>query len=173
MTEREEKELRNYCAFMLKEYGFDFAPTEPVIPALYVIHRELQRHGASNDRVAAEIKTATGKMNSKVYHFNSPGEAWKFQIGGALKWLSIGLSLNLLLWIGLTWWSSANDLAEAKRIIQSSSRINSSLINNVKTDRDGYLFLEFKEATGNSVKNFTEYEKVDSKTVRIYLGPDK
>lgn len=173
MTDREQKELRNYCAFMLKEYGFDFAPTDPVVPALYVIHREIQSNKKSNDSVSGEIKNAVAKMNSKVFHFNSPGEAWKFQLAGSLKWLFLGLSVNLLLWITLKWWSSKNDLDEAQRIIQSSGRINSHLLNNVKEDRDGFMFLEFTEAEENSIKNFIEYEKVNSRTVRVYLGQEK
>jgi hypothetical protein len=173
MTEREEKELRNYCAFMLKEYGFDFAPTDPVVPALYVMHREIQVNRKSNDTVSAEIKEAVTKMNSKVFHFNSPGEAWRFQIAGSLKWLFLGLSVNLLLWIALKWWSAKNDLDEAQRIIRSSGRINAHLLNNVKEDRDGFMFLEFTEAKESSIKNFIEYEKVNSKTVRVYLGLEK
>jgi hypothetical protein len=173
MTEKEQKELRNYCAFMLTEYGFDFAPTDPVIPALYVIHRELRTHSGSNDRVAAEIKNVAGKINSRIYNFSGPGEAWKFQLAGSLKWLFLGLSINLFLWIAFKWWSAKNDLAEAQRIIQSSERINIHLLNNVKKDTDGFMFLEFTEAKGNSIKNFIEYEKINSKTVRVYLGQKK
>ncbi len=42
MTDQEQKQLRFYCAFLLKEYEFHFSPTDPVIPALYIIHNEMQ-----------------------------------------------------------------------------------------------------------------------------------
>ncbi|MFM7855551.1 MAG: hypothetical protein ACKO96_27405, partial [Flammeovirgaceae bacterium] len=103
----------------------------------------------------------------------APGEAWKGQGAGALKWLLRGISGKLMLWRAVKWWSRNNDLDEAQRIIQSSGRINSHLLNNVKSDTDGFLFLEFTEAKGNAIKNFIEYEKVNSKTVRVYLGQKK
>jgi hypothetical protein len=34
MTDQEQKALRSYCAFLLKEYGFYFAPDNPFMPAL-------------------------------------------------------------------------------------------------------------------------------------------
>lgn len=173
MTENEQKELRNYCAYMLKEYGFDFAPSDPVIPALYVIHQEILSNKKSNDAITTEIKLAAGRMNSQIYHFNSPGEGWRFQIAASLKWLFIGLSFDLLLWICLIWWNSFNNVEEARKVIQSAGRINSELLKSVQLDSDGFFFLEFKEAPGVSIKNFIEFERVNSKTVRVYLGQEK
>jgi hypothetical protein len=69
MTEKEQRDLRSYCAFILKEYGFDIPPNDPVIPALYVIHKEMQFNNESNQVIASLVKEAASKINPTVFHF--------------------------------------------------------------------------------------------------------
>lgn len=172
MTDQEHKALRNYCAFILKEYGFQFSPTDPVIPALFIIHREMQLNNQNNKAIANLIKDASLKMNSKTFNFHSPGEAWKFQMAGTMKWFSFGLLILLAMFL-VTWiWSVSDDVSKARDLIQGSERVNELLLR-VDKDLEGYFFLDFKEASGNSIKNFVEYEKRNSKTVRVYLGEGK
>ena len=74
MTDQEHKALRSYCAFILKEYGFQLSPNDPVIPALYIIHKEMQLNNQNNKAIANLIKESTSKMKSRSYTFNAPGE---------------------------------------------------------------------------------------------------
>lgn len=66
MTDKEQKDLRSYCAFILKEYGFDIPPNDPIIPALYVIHKEMQLNNESNKALALQVKEAAAKINPTV-----------------------------------------------------------------------------------------------------------
>lgn len=75
MTDQEQKELRFYCAFLLKEYGFQFSPTDPVIPALYIIHKETQLINQSNKALASQVKEASARIQPKGFHFHCAGEA--------------------------------------------------------------------------------------------------
>src|SRR4051812_22398279 len=113
MTDQEHKALRSYCAFLLKEYGFHFSPEDPVIPALYIIHREMQLNNRNNQTVGAAVKDAASKMNAKSFHFNSPGEAWKFQLGIALQWFLGGSVVIALILISVWGWSISDDVKRA------------------------------------------------------------
>src|SRR6266850_4534548 len=120
MTDQEEKDLRSYCALLLKEYGFQFAPDNPEIPALYIIHKEMQLNNQNNKVIALLVTEASSRINPKVFNFNSPGEAWKFQIGMAFKWILSGLLVLLLIWIAAWYWSMVNEVDRAKIIIEAS-----------------------------------------------------
>jgi len=170
MTESEHKALRNYCAYMLKEFGFEFSPTDPVIPALYVIHHELMAVRKNNEMLARSVQEATKKINPTIYNFSSPGEAWKFQIAHSLKWLFIGLSLFLIIWILSNWWTNVDNLNRAETIIETSDQIKSSLLQRVKKDEKGYYYLEFTKSSGEQVRFFNEFDRIDNETVRVYLG---
>ncbi|MCC6836688.1 MAG: hypothetical protein IT213_17010 [Cytophagales bacterium] len=154
------------------EYGIHISENDELLPILHFVFHSVKEVNESRVKQESALNELMGKINRPVYNFG-PGEAWQFQLAASLKWLFIGVSVVLLSWISLTWWSRKNDLEEAERIIQSSVRINSHLLNNVKEDRDGFMFLEFTEAKGNSIKNFIEYEKINSKTIRVYLGQKK
>ena len=65
MTEMEQRNIRSYCAFLLDEYGIHFSPDDPVIPALYVIHKEMQLNNTSNKAIASEIKDAAAKIKPR------------------------------------------------------------------------------------------------------------
>lgn len=169
MTDQEHKALRSYCAFILKEYGFQLSTSDPVIPALYIIHREMQLNNQNNKAIANLIKDATSKMSSKTYSFNAPGEAWKFQVAGALKLFIGGLMVLLLASLLIWYWSLTRDIEKANDIIQGSTKVN-ELLKRVDKDNEGYYFLDFNEAPGTLIQSFTEFERLDKKTVRVYLG---
>jgi len=108
MTDQEQKELRNYCAFLLKEYGFQFSPNDPVIPALYVIHKEMQLNNQKNKAIATQIQEASSRINPRVFQFNSEQAAWKFQMGITLRWALAGVLV--LIFLGITAWYWSNVL---------------------------------------------------------------
>ena len=104
MSEKQEKLLRLYCAHVLVKYGFEFTPHDPVVPALYAIHRELNSNKIGNEEVARSIKGALEKLNPTVYNFNERGEAWKFKLAESLRWLFVGLSAALGIFVAFFWW---------------------------------------------------------------------
>ncbi len=171
MTDQEQKDLRAYCAFLLKEYGFHFSTKDPVIPALYIIHKEMQLSNQNSKALISQVKEASSQINPKQYHFQYPGEAWKFQIGAAFKWIVIGGFVLLSTWVGVWYWSMVKDIDKARMILEVSGPA-SELIKVVKKDRFGYYFIDFIAPKGDSIKNFTEFRKLNSKTVRVYLGKD-
>ena len=169
MTDQEQKELRFYCALLLKEYGFQFSPNDPVIPALYIIHKEMQRNSESNKALASQVKEALSRINPKEYHFHCAGEAWKFQLGIALKWILIGLIILLFTVVAAWYWAMAKDVDGARTIIGSSRNV-SELLKAVREDKADQYFIDFTAAKGDSIRNFKEYRKLNANTVRIYLG---
>jgi hypothetical protein len=172
MTEREKNELREYSAYLLKRYGFNIPYTDPVMPALFTIHKELSDTKDSNTRLAKTIDQALERMNPTVYNFNAPGEAWKFQIGNSLKWFFVCLTIVLTLFIGFSWMKVKSTVEEAENIIQLASPIEKSLLNRVEKDSDGFYYIEFKESLGSSVMNFIEYDERGDGRVRVYLGKE-
>ncbi len=169
MTDKEQKEVRSYCAFLLEEYGFYFSPSDPVIPALYVIHKEMQLNHQSNERIAGLVKDAAGKINPTVFHFDSPGEAFQFQLGAAVKWIMISLPIVFILWIGAWYWSMESDVDKARTIIQASGRFG-EFVKRAEVDKDGYYFIEFTAPKGDSIAFFSEFQRVNAKTIRVFLG---
>jgi len=168
MTDQEQSELRNYCAFLLKEYGFQFSPSDPVIPALFIIHKEMQLNNQNSNAIASQIREASSRINPKVFHFNSPGEAWKFQLGVAVKWLLSGVLALAFMGTGIWYWSMVNDVARAKAIIDASGQVG-GFLSGAKKDQVGY-YVEFTAAKGDSIQPLTEFRKLDARTVRVYLG---
>ncbi len=171
MTDQEQKDLRSYCAFILNEYGFQYSPNDPAIPVLYIIHREMQLNNQNNKAIASLVKEASSRINPKVFNFNSPGEAWKFQMGVAFKWILIGLLILPLIWIAAWYWSMVNDVDRAKIIIEASGNAG-ELLKGVKKDKADYYFIDFTAAKGDSIQPFKEYQKLNAKTVRVYLGKE-
>jgi len=171
MTDQEQKELRFYCAFLLKEYGFQFSPTDPVIPALYIIHNEMQRNSESNKALVSQVKGATARINPKEFHFHCAGEAWKFQLGIAVKWILIGLIALLFTAVTIWYWSMATDVERARTIIESSGNMG-ELLKAVRKDKAGYYFIDLAAAKGDSIQSFKEYRKLNATTVRMYLGKE-
>jgi len=173
MTEREDRELREYSSFLLKQFGFNIPYTDPVMPALFTIHREMTLAKQSNEKMIMSIQEAVCKMNPNVYHFNSPGEAWKFQLANSAKWLFVGLSVIILAWVCSKWWEKKNNLEKAQGIIQMSSSIQAAFLTRMQIDPDGFYYLDFEESKGQSVKSFTEYDRGSNGKVRVYLGRQK
>jgi hypothetical protein len=168
MTDQEQKDLRAYCAFILKEFGFHFPPNDPVIPAIYIIHKEMQLNNQNNKAISLLIKEALSKINPTTFHFNSPGEAWKFQMGVTLRWILSGLLVLILIWTAIWYWSRVNDIDRAKTI--GASYNISELLKRVQKNDEGYYFIDFTAAKGDSVQNFKEFKKQNARTVRVYLG---
>ena len=171
MTKKEQRSIRAYCAFLLDEHGIDFSPYDPVIPALYVIHKEMQLNNESNKALASQVREATSRIKSTVFNFNSESAAFKFQVGIAVKWILIGALVLLFVVIAIWHWSRANDVDHARAIIQASGNMG-ELMKRVQKDKEGYYFLDFTAAKADSIQHFKEYQKLDAKTVRIYVGKE-
>lgn len=171
MTDREQKDLRSYCAFLLEEYGFYIPPNDPVIPALYIIHKEMQLNNQNNKDLASQVKEASSRIHPKEFHFHHPGEAWKFQLGVALKWILSGLLVLLFIWVGVWYWSMVKDVDKARTILEASGRAN-ELLKVIQQDKAGYYFIDFTVSKGDSIQFFKEFRKLNTNTVRVYLGKE-
>lgn len=169
MTDVEQNRLRSYCALLLKEYGFHFSPEDPVIPALYIIHKEMQSNSESNKTLGLQLKEAADRLNPRVFTFHSEAAAFKFQLGIAVKWILVGSLVLLFVIAGLWYWSMANRIVQVNTILQTSGNMR-SLMRRVKKDKEGFFFIDFTEAQGDSLRYFEQYERVNSKTVRVCLG---
>lgn len=159
MTDQEQKDVRAYCAFLLHEYGIQFSPTDPVIPALFVIHKEMQLNKKGNEQLTAAIQSASAKIKPQEFHFNREGEAWSFQLGAAVKWILMGLFVIILFLICTWYWRISSDVRTADEVIKSSKEIR-SLMNRIQKDSNGQHFIDF--STG-------DFKRLNSKTVRLIL----
>jgi hypothetical protein len=171
MTEKEQRSLRAYCAFLLDEYGIHISPDDPVIPALYVIHKEMQLNNTSNKAIASEVKDAAAKINPRVFNFNSDDAAYEFQVGIAVKYILIGSLFLLFTLAGIWYWSMVNNVDQAKTIVETSGSVE-ELMKRVKKDSDGFYAIDFTAAKGDSILPFTEYQKLDARTVRVYVSKE-
>lgn len=171
MTEDEQKTLRAYCAFLFKEYGFQFSTHDPVIPALFTIHKEIETLRQSNRELASQIEAAASKVSPVAFHFHYKGEAWKFQMGITIKWISFGLLMALLFTIAVWYWSMRTEI-NRNRFMNETFPITAELNKRVMK-QDGFYFIDFTAAKGDSVQSFTEFRKLKPNTVRVYLGREK
>ncbi len=171
MTDREQKNLRSYCADLLKEHGIQFTPDEPIVPPLYVIHKDMELNNRTNKEIASLINEALSRINPKEFNFNSEGAAWKFQMGITLRWGLIGLLVLMLIWVAAWRWSMTNDVDRARIIIGASNNM-SVLLKHTKKNNESSYFIDFTAARGDSIRYFVEYERLNPKTVRVYLGRD-
>jgi hypothetical protein len=168
MTEKEQRSIRSYCAFLLSEHGIQFSPDDPVIPALYVIHKEMQLNSTNNKAIAAEVKDAAGKIHPTVFNFISEDAAYKFQVGIAVKYILIGSLVLLFTVAGIWYWSMVNKVDQARSIIETSGSIG-ELMKRVKKDEEGFYVIDFTAAKGDSIQRFKEFVQVDERTVRIVV----
>jgi hypothetical protein len=171
MTEKEQRSIRAYCAFLLDEHGIHFSPDDPVIPALYVIHKEMQLNNTSNNAIASAVKDAAAKINPRVFNFNNEDAAYKFQVGIAVKYILIGSLVLLFTVAGIWYWSMVNNVDQAKTILETSGAVG-ELSKHVKKDSDGFYVIDFTAARGDSILPFTEYQKLDARTVRVYVSKE-
>jgi len=169
MTDKELRELRSYCAFLLNEYGIEIAPNDPVIPALYVIHKEMQLNSQNNKVIASSIQEVAGKINPTVFSFNNKDAAYHFQVGIAVKYVLIGGLVLMFTLAGIWYWSMARDVEQARIIIETAGNFG-ELMKRAKKDKEGYYTIDFIAAKGDSIQRFTEFQAVDDKTVRIVIG---
>lgn len=100
MTEREQKDFRSYRGSLLDKYGFSFSPTDPTLPIMYVIHKELDACLDANKGLVEELRNAASKINPQVFEFKAQGEAKGFQVGIGLKWLILCIPILVLCTIG-------------------------------------------------------------------------
>jgi hypothetical protein len=169
MTDNERRQLREYCGLLMREYGFEFLPTEPIMPPLYIIHKEMQRAIDANQAIATKIETASLRIHPRVFNFSHPGEAWKFQLATAVKWILLAGIIWSFIAAGIWYWSIGRDLDRARTIIASRDRV-SELAKRAKKDDKGVLFIDLTEAKGDSAQRFREYVRINKKTVRIFIG---
>lgn len=171
MTTQEKKNLRNYCAYLLKEYGILISPDDPVIPALYIFYRHTNSLHESNQALVSQVQSVLSKVRPKEFHFHHPGEAWKFQLAAAVKWAIGGLVVIILSVLGIWQWSRSNDVEAANTVLQSAGNM-SILFDRIRRNESGIYYLDFTAASGDSVRYFSEYQRLNKKTVRIYMGSD-
>ena len=169
MTDKEQRSIRAYCAFLLNEHGIHFSPDDPVIPALYVIHQEMQLNNTTNKAIASEVKEAAAKIKPTVFNFNNEDAAYQFQVGIAVKYIMIGSLVLLLTIAGIWYWSMVNDVDQAKIIVEASGNMG-ELLRRVKKDKEGLYVIDFTAAKGDSIQRFKEFVQFDAKTVRIVVG---
>lgn len=171
MTEKEQRSIRAYCAFLLEEHGIDFSPDDPVVPALYVIHKEMQLNNTTNKAIASEVKDAAAKINPTVFQFNNGDAAYRFHVGIAVKYILIGSLVLLFTVAGIWYWSMVNSVDQAKTIVEASGTMG-ELMKHVKKDKEGFYVIDFTAAKGDSILPFTEYQELDTRTVRVYLSKE-
>jgi hypothetical protein len=169
MTDKERRDMRDYSAFLLKEYGFDIPLNDPVMPALYIIHKEMELTNRSNKVIASEVKDAASKINPTVFNFNNEDAAFKFQLGIGVRWFLFGCVIAVVAAIGAWHWSNVNKVEEADNIVQNSGKLR-EMLELVKKDNEGLYFIDFKAANADSIVFLKEFRKMDEKTVRIYLA---
>lgn len=159
MNDQEQKEVRRYCAFLLHQYGLHFPPDDPVIPALFVIHKEMQSVKEGNEHLATAIKDAVSKINPKEFHFHQKGEAFKFQLGSAVKWILMGIFILIILLTGVWHLQLTQDARQANELLKSSEEVG-RLITRIRKDDKGNYFIDFRS---------TEFKRLTPKTIRINL----
>ncbi|MBS1681673.1 MAG: hypothetical protein JST48_08170 [Bacteroidetes bacterium] len=170
MNEREEKKLRQFSSHLLNDYGFEISQSDPVLPALYLVHRELTDNKIGNEEVAKTLKIVLEKLNPTVYNFNGYGEAWKFKMAESMRWLFAGLSIVLAIFACLIWWRQNNDVSRAREIISASSGVHRLLMMATERNENGFIYIELSKAKGRFVENFTQYHEIKTDTIRIYFG---
>lgn len=171
MTDKERLELRAYSASLLKEYGFQFTTNDPVLPVIYIIHKEMQQCNEANRLIAQQVDQASSRISPKVFHFNHTGEAWKFQMAIAMKWILCGGLVLVAISIGIWYWSLSSDIDRSRTIIHTYDNLSKMAARSEK-NREGSYFMDLSEARGDSVQHFCEYVRIDKKTIRIFLGRD-
>lgn len=96
----------------------------------------------------------------------------RFQLGIAVKWILIGAVVLVFAVVGIWYWSMVNNIDQARTIIETSGNVG-ELMKRVKKDNEGYCFIDFKVAKEkDSIQHFKEYQKLDAKTVRVYIGKE-
>jgi hypothetical protein len=171
MTDQAQSNLRSYSAFLLKELGIYYPESDATLPYLYAIHKEMELNNRTNKEIASLIQQALSKINPKEFKFYSGDAASKFQNGITLRWGIIGTLILLFFWIAAWHWSAVNDVHRAKVIIGATGK-TAELLKCMKKDNEGFYYFDFSEAKGKSIQNFKEFERLDARTVRVYLGKE-
>src|SRR5690606_2859 len=98
---------------------------------------------------------AAEKIKPQVFHFNVAGEAWKFQLGAAIKWLVGGIIILLFLGLAAWYWSTTSKVRQADAIIEAHGYMH-ALMEQVKKDEAGYYYVDFTSAKRNSKADSTD-----------------
>lgn len=172
MTEQQEKKIREFAAYLLGKHGFERGVLDPVLPVLYIIHKENSDLLDEARKISSQLQIGYEKFNPKSYTFYDDSAAWKFSLAGTLKWLWIGLTLIIIWWSGYFWWLQRVDVKTAQLVLKTADSITLELVQRVKKDKDGYFYLEFTKPKNNSIQFFSEYSQLGDKKIRVYVGKD-
>jgi hypothetical protein len=169
MTYQEQKALRDYCALLFKEYGFQFTPDNPVIPALYIIHKEMEQNNQNNKAIASQVREVSSRISPKEFKFYSDEAAWQFQQGITFRRVLFGVLALLSIWVFAWHWSNVNDVDQARAIIETSGQIT-ELADRATKANDGSYYIYFTRAKADSIRRFKEFQVVNATTIRVNLG---
>lgn len=170
MTDQEQKEVRAYCAHLLKNHGIDISPNDPIVPALFIIHKEMQQSTRSNQAIAALLRDQYIKSKGKSFHFHVAGEASKFQNAVTIRYALVTGTMLIGLLIGFVWWSNQNDVARAEIVLDAAQPIGRELTKLINKDDEGFYYLELKRPTDGRIQNYTEFNQLNDSTIRVYFG---
>ncbi len=171
MTEKEEREVRAYSAFIFKEYGYQIAPLDPLMPVLYIHHKQMQSNSQLSEASVNRLNDAISKVNPQSFHFNHSGEAWEFQWGITFRWIVAGVLIVIGSYSGVWFYSVYSDVNKAREIINQST-VTSELVKRIEVDNQGQYFIDFLATDQKLPQALIEYKRINSKTVRIYLPSD-
>jgi hypothetical protein len=90
-------------------------------------------------------------------------------LGIAIKWIICSAPIIFFIWIAVWFWSVNKDIERARRIVAVSNPL-SELLKRVELNEQGYYFIDFTAAAKDSIQHFKEFRKLNSKTVRVFLG---
>ena len=179
MSGEEKLKIRDFSAHLLKEWGFDFPPEDPVMPALYVFHKENEVLRKANEKLQKEVQDGNGKLSADIkkivsslqpvtYNFSTKGEAWKFKVAGVLPWLIGGMFFIITLWSVGHYLKIVVQEQNKTLIIKKLNVIDQQILPSLKIDNDGDLYLEassMKDTIG-----INEFVLLNNGKVRVYLG---
>jgi hypothetical protein len=131
----------------------------------------MERNNQRNKEIASLIQEVSSKISPKEFNFYSGDAAERFQSGITRRWMFVGILSLILVWGAVMFLSMTNDLDRARIIIGSSRNVD-ELLKRVKKDDEGYYYFDFSAGNGNYIQNFKEFKKINTKTVRVYLGKD-
>src|SRR6267142_1252155 len=98
MTDQAQRNLRSFSAFLLKEHGIYYPESDPVLPALYAIHKDMELNNQTNKEIASLVKEALSKVKPKEFKFYSEEAAWQFQMGITFRRVLLGILVAFSVW---------------------------------------------------------------------------
>jgi hypothetical protein len=163
MTDQMQKNLSSYSASILKETGIYYPESDPLLPALYILHKETQLNIQANKEMTSLVREALSKINPKEFKFYSEEAAWQFQLGITFRRVLLGILVLFSVWGLVLLWPRVKPLVQTR---------SNKLLERMQQDRNGRYYIDFTAAKGNAASDFEEFNMIDSKTVRVYPGKD-